>query len=114
MASKKYIFNPHSLEYEEYKTSGKRKFWSVFLYLLSTGVMGFLILILIQNFFGSPKERMQSREIEYLKLQYQIMNDKIDNLDILLGEMQDRDDNIYRMIFEAEDRKSTRLNSSHR
>jgi murein DD-endopeptidase MepM/ murein hydrolase activator NlpD len=30
------------------------------------------------------------------------MNDKIDNLDLLLGEMQDRDDNIYRMIFEAE------------
>lgn len=72
------------------------------LYLFSTGVMGFLIVLLVQNFFGSPKERMQSREIEYLKLQYQIMNDKIDELDILLGEMQDRDDNIYRIIFEAE------------
>lgn len=102
MAKKKYIFNPQTLEYEEYKTSGKKKLWNVSLYLLSTGVMGFLILLLIQNFFGSPKERMQSREIEYLKLQYQIMNDKIDNLDILLSEMQDRDDNIYRMIFEAD------------
>ena len=102
MAKKKYIFNPQTLEYEEYKVSGKKKFWNFTLYLLSTGAMGFLILLLVQNFFGSPKERMQSREIEYLKLQYQIMNDKIDELDILLSEMQDRDDNIYRIIFEAE------------
>lgn len=102
MARKKYIFNPQTLEYEEYKTSGKRKFWSVMLYLLSTSVTAFLIVVLIQNFFGSPTERMQAREIEYLKLQYDIMNDKVDELDELLGELEDRDDNIYRMIFEAE------------
>ena len=102
MARKKYIFNPQTLEYEEYKTSRKKKFWSVVLYLLSTSVSAFVIVLLIQNFFGSPTERMQSREIEYLKLQYEIMNDKIDNLDLLLAELEDRDDNIYRMIFEAE------------
>ena len=102
MAKKKYIFNPHTLEYEEYKTSGKKKFWNVVLYLLSTSVSAFVIVLLIQNFFGSPTERMQGREIEYLKLQYEIMNDKIDNLDMLLAELEDRDDNIYRMIFEAE------------
>lgn len=102
MTEKKYIFNSQTLEYEEYRSSGKKKFWSVVLYLLSTSVTAFLIVVLIQNFFGSPTERMQSREIEYLKLQYDIMNDKIDNLDMLMSEMQDRDDNIYRMLFEAD------------
>lgn len=102
MAKKKYIFNPHTLEFEEFKTSRKTKFWNVTLYLLSTAAFAFLFVILIQNFFGSPTERMQAREIEYLKLQYDIMNDKIDNLDILLTELEDRDDNIYRMIFEAD------------
>lgn len=102
MAEKKYIFNPHTLEYEEYKISGKKKFRNVMLYLLSTSVCAFIIVVLIQNFFGSPTERMQAREIEYLKLQYEIMNDKIDDIDLLMGEMQDRDDNIYRMIFEAD------------
>ena len=102
MTKKKYIFNPQTLEYEEYKVSRKRRFWSVALYLLSTSVTAFIIVILIQNFFGSPTERMQAREIEYLKLQYDIMNDKIDELDLLLGELEDRDDNIYRVIFEAE------------
>lgn len=102
MAKKKYIFNPQTLEYEEYKTSGRKKFWSVVLYLVSTGVSALIIVFLIQNFFGSPTERMQNREIEYLKLQYDIMNDKIDDLDLLLSELEDRDDNIYRLIFEAE------------
>ncbi len=102
MAKKKYIFNPQTLEFEEFKTSRKTKFWNVTLYLLSTAAFAFLFVILIQNFFGSPTERMQAREIEYLKLQYDIMNDKIDNLDMLLVELEDRDDNIYRMIFEAD------------
>lgn len=102
MTKKKYIFNPQTLEYEEYKTSRRKKFWSITLYLLSTSVTAFIIVLLIQNFFGSPTERMQAREIEYLKLQYDIMNDKIDNLDLILSELEDRDDNIYRMIFEAD------------
>ena len=102
MAKKKYIFNPQTLEFEEFKTYRKTKFWNVTLYLLSTAAFAFLFVILIQNFFGSPTERMQAREIEYLKLQYDIMNDKIDNLDMLLVELEDRDDNIYRMIFEAD------------
>ena len=102
MTKKKYIFNPQTLEYEEYKTSRRKKFWSITLYLLSTSVTAFIIVLLIQNFFGSPTERMQAREIEYLKLQYDIMNDKIDNLDLILSKLEDRDDNIYRMIFEAD------------
>ena len=102
MAKKKYIFNSQTLEYEEYKVPGKKKFRNVVLYLLSTSVTALIIVVLVLNFFGSPTERMQSREIEYLKLQYDIINDKIDNLDLLMSEMQDRDDNIYRMIFEAD------------
>lgn len=102
MARKKYIFNPQTLEYEEYTTSWKRKAANVLLYLLSTGTMGFVIVFLLLNFFGSPKERAQGREIEYLKLQYEIMNDRIDELNVLMSEMEDRDDNIYRIIFEAD------------
>ena len=102
MAKKKYIYNTQTLEFEEFKISGKKKFWNVTLYLLSTATFAFIFVILIQNFFSSPTERMQAREIEYLKLQYDIMNDKLDNLDVVLTELEDRDDNIYRMIFEAE------------
>ena len=102
MAIKKYIYNPKTLDYEEYRPSRSKRIRRVLLYLLTAGIIGYVAVSIIQNTIGSPKERMQAREIEFLKLQYDIINDKIENIDNLLGEMQDRDDNIYRMIFEAE------------
>ena len=102
MARQKYIYNPQTLDYEEYTPSKGKRFRRFLLFVLTAGVIGYIAVSLIQNTIGSPKERMQAREIEFMKLQYEIINDKIDNIDQLLGEMQDRDDNIYRMIFEAE------------
>lgn len=102
MATKKYIYNPQALDYEEYTPSTKKRIGRVLSFILVAGILGYGTVALIQNTIGSPKERMQAREIEYLKLQYDIVNDRIENINALLGEMQDRDDNIYRMIFEAE------------
>jgi murein DD-endopeptidase MepM/ murein hydrolase activator NlpD len=47
-------------------------------------------------------ERMQQRELDYMKLQYQLLQERLQNIDLLLADMQERDDNIYRVIFEAE------------
>lgn len=102
MATKKFIYNPQTLDYEEYTPSTKKRIGKVLLFILVAGILGYGTVALIQNTIGSPKERMQAREIEYLKLQYDIVNDRIENINALLSEMQDRDDNIYRMIFEAE------------
>jgi murein DD-endopeptidase MepM/ murein hydrolase activator NlpD len=54
------------------------------------------------TFFDSPKEKIMKREIEQYKLQFQIMNDRINLASAALKDLQDRDDNIYRVIFEAE------------
>lgn len=102
MAKKKYIYNTETLDYEEYKPSlGKRlRFYGVF--VLVAGLIGIFGVTLIENKIGSPKERMQAREIEFLQFQYELLNNKIGKIDNILDEMQDRDDNIYRMIFEAD------------
>ncbi len=102
MAKEKYIFNHRTLSYEKYSVHWKKRVLQVFSYLLSTMVFALVFVLIAYNFFGSPKERMQSREIEYLKLQYEILNDRLDKLNVLLADMQERDDNIYRVIFEAD------------
>lgn len=102
MSRKKYIYNPQTLDYEEYKPSTSKRVRSVLLFILTAGLLGYGTLALIQNLIGTPKERMQAREIEFLQLQYDIINDRIENINTLLSDIQDRDDNIYRMIFEAE------------
>jgi murein DD-endopeptidase MepM/ murein hydrolase activator NlpD len=53
-------------------------------------------------FFDSPKERMLRREIRQYELQYKLMNERLDKLQVVLDDMADRDDNIYRVIFESE------------
>lgn len=102
MARKKFIYNPQTLDYEEYKPSKSKRVSGVIFYIITAAFLGYVVMAIINNAVGTPKERLQAREIEFMKLQYDIMNDKIETIDELLAEMQDRDDNIYRTIFEAE------------
>lgn len=84
------------------RNKDNRRAGRVFVFLLTTVAFAFLIVLLIFFFFGSPKEKMQAREIEYMKLQYQILEDRLDDMEVLVQDMQQRDNNVYRMIFEAE------------
>ena len=102
MARKKYIYNPQTLDYEEYTPSFGKRLRNFCLFILIAGIIGIVAVTIIENKIGSPKERMHAREIEFLQFQYEVLNNKIGKIDHVLDEMQDRDDNIYRMIFEAE------------
>ncbi len=102
MAKTRYTFNTKTLAYEEHKvTSGQRIFKS-FLFLITALAFSALIIFFAYTFLSSPKERMLNREIAQYELQYEIMNDRLDQMQKLMNELSDRDDNIYRVIFEAE------------
>lgn len=102
MARKKFIYNPQTLDYEEYKPSKSKRAGGIIFYIITAAFLGYVVMAIINHTIGTPKERLQAREIEFMKLQYDIINDKIETIDELLAEIQDRDDNIYRTIFEAE------------
>lgn len=102
MSKQKYVYNHKTLSYEKYKEPTRKRVGRVVLYILSTGVFALIFIFLFYTFFGSPKEKMQAREIEFLKLQYEILDDRLNTMDHLLEDMEQRDDNIYRVIFEAE------------
>jgi murein DD-endopeptidase MepM/ murein hydrolase activator NlpD len=50
-------------------------------------------------FFETPKDRLQAREIENLKLHYAILNKKMDQVDNVVDALKDRDNNLYRVYF---------------
>lgn len=102
MAKPKYVFNHKTLAYEKYTIGWKKRFLRFFYYILTSGALALSFVVLAHYFLGSPKERMQSRELEFMKLEYDRMQARLEILDTLLNEMQQRDDNIYRLIFEAE------------
>ena len=63
---------------------------------------GIILVLIFFQFFDSPKEKRLKREISDLLTQYNIINEDLKDINLVLQDMQDRDDNIYRVIFEAD------------
>lgn len=102
MAKVRYHFNTQSLKIEKVKVTFKQRFLR-FLSVFFTGlVFAALVLVLAYNFIDSPKERILRRELEQYKLQYSILNDRLDKIQAVVSDLRERDDNIYRVIFESE------------
>lgn len=99
---KHYIFNQLTQSFEVLETSKTRKVLRFLLISLAILGVAFVFSILLFTFFKSPKEMMQARELEFMKLQYEILNDRLDNLEILMTDMEQRDNNLYRLMFEAD------------
>ena len=99
---KRYIFNQLTQDFEVLETSKSKTVMRYVLIFLSVLGLTFLLAVLLFTFFKSPKEKMQARELEYMKLQYEILNDRLDNIEVLMTDMEQRDNNLYRMMFEAD------------
>ena len=99
---KRYIFNQQTQDFEEQETSKTKTFFRFVLIFLSFLGAAFLFAILLFTFFKSPKEMMQARELEFLKLKYEMLNDRLDDIELLMTDMEQRDNNLYRVMFEAD------------
>ena len=101
MAKVKYYYDSENLAYTKIKTKKRIKIGYGFLFLIASALFGFLIFVLLINtpYFETPKDRLQAREIENLKLQYAILNKRMDEIDDVTEALEDRDNNIYRVYF---------------
>ena len=102
MAKVKYYYDTKTLSYQRIKLSAFDKMKRMFYFIFAAALSGLLIVIIFFQFFDSPKEKKLNREIEYLSNQYEVIHDKMTQVDIVLKDLQHRDDNIYRVIFEAD------------
>ncbi len=99
MAKRKFIYDPESLSYKQVESSSK-KWIMVFLAGLIAGVL--LIIILLSspnNYFQTPREKNLVRENENLKLNYTLLEKKMQKIQTVLNDIKRRDNNIYRTIF---------------
>ena len=99
---KRYIFNQLTQSFEVLETSKWRWFLRIVLGFLAFLGVAFLFAILLFTFFKSPKEKSQARELEYMRLQYEILNNRLDDIEVLMTDMEQRDNNLYRVMFEAD------------
>jgi len=102
MAKTRYTFNTRTLTYEEHKFTTGQKILKFLFFVITSLAFSAVLIFLSFTFFESPKERILEREVSQYELQYNIMNDRLAQMQKLMDELSDRDDNIYRVIFEAE------------
>ena len=71
------------------------------MFLVASSLFGLLSFVILLNtpYFETPKDRLQAREIENLKLNYAILNKKMDQANDVLDAIEERDNNLYRAYF---------------
>ena len=102
MVKIKYYYDTKALSYKPIKLNSGEKIKGYFIFFLSSIILSFFILLIFYQFFDSPKEKKLKLEIQNLTSQYEVINNNMKQVEIVLDEIQDRDDNIYRVIFEAD------------
>tara|TARA_B110000027_G_scaffold133318_1_gene161488 strand:+ start:15 stop:992 length:978 start_codon:yes stop_codon:yes gene_type:complete len=103
MAKVKYYYDQETLSYRPLESGKAIKISNFILFLLSSLFFGILMLLLLLNTeaFNTPKEVLQSRELENYELQFDLLNRKLSQIEDVLANIEDRDNNLYRVYFEA-------------
>lgn len=101
MSKVKYYYDSENLAYRKIKTKKRQKIGVALLFVVAAALFGFLSFIVLLNtpYFETPKDRLQAREIENLKLNYAILNERLDDMSDVVEAIEDRDNNLYRVYF---------------
>ncbi len=99
----KYYYDSDTLSYRPIRPSKKLKISNLFLFLISAflfGIIG-LFILLNTNFLNTPQELLQQRELKNYELQFDILNQRVNQMQNVLSNIEERDNDIYRIYFEA-------------
>lgn len=113
MAKVKYYYDSEKLAYRKITPKKRKKFGFAALFIVASALFGFLSFVVLLNvpYFKTPNDRAQQREIENLRLNYSILNKKLEQLQVVADQIAERDNNLYRTYFNTtpiteEERKS--------
>jgi murein DD-endopeptidase MepM/ murein hydrolase activator NlpD len=99
----KYYYDAEKLAFKQIVTKNSTKIGYTMLFLLASALFGFLCFFVLSNtsFFETPKSKLQARELETMKLNYNLLNRKIALMDEGLSAIEERDNNLYRVYFNS-------------
>ena len=99
MGKEKFIYNFQTLSYDRVVVPLKTKILRAFGFFSVVLVSAFLLLVLLYSYFPSPREKELLREIEQIEHKYSDVNEQIDLMSKVLGNIQQRDASVHRAVF---------------
>ncbi len=97
--TEKFIYNPHTLQYEKVKLTPKQIAKKVAGLVLLMLVSGFVVDKAVNKFFPTTENKALHQEINVLNQKYSQINNQMDIMTSVLKNIKDRDEGVYRMIF---------------
>ncbi len=103
MTKVKYYYDQETLSYKPIQVTHKLRISNFILFILSSFLFGLISLFTLLNFtwLNTPTEIYQARELENYKIQFDILNKKLNQVEAVLGNIEQRDNTLYRLYFEA-------------
>tara|TARA_B100000929_G_scaffold290648_1_gene285219 strand:- start:1886 stop:2863 length:978 start_codon:yes stop_codon:yes gene_type:complete len=103
MSKVKYYYDSETLSYKKIEQKKGKRLGIVLLSITGAFLAGFILLIIYLNIpqIETPQEKALKRELQNMKLQYGLLNKKMDQIQDVMANIEDRDNNIYRLYFEA-------------
>ncbi len=101
MAKVKYYYDSDTLSYRKIELRKRDRFRKMIVFLMASAMLGALMVLIMYQFIESPRQKVLKRELENMKLHYELLDKKMLQAQDVLGGIQKRDNNIYRTYFEA-------------
>lgn len=98
MKNVKYVYNEHTLTYEEHKLSRKDKFRTSLYFMSAVVLTAVIFFILAYQYFPTPKEQVITKEKEQLEFYLSQLTDDYHNLSQKVESLHEKDSEINRMI----------------
>ena len=101
MAKVKYYYDSDTLSYRKIELRKRDRFRKMMVFVVASAMMGGLIVFFMYQFVESPRQKVLKRELENMKLHYELLEKKMVQAEQVLDGIQKRDNNLYRTYFEA-------------
>jgi len=101
MAKVKYYYDSETLSYRKIQLRKRDKLSKTVIFLLAATLIGGLMVLIMYQFVESPKQKVLNRELQNMKLHYELIDKKMQQAQEVLEGIQHRDNDIYRVYFEA-------------
>jgi murein DD-endopeptidase MepM/ murein hydrolase activator NlpD len=98
----KYQFDSKTLTFKKVKLVWKQRITRAFMFLFVTGFAALALNFTYTSFYRTPKVVVLDEEREILLSEYDMLNEQMEYIDLIISDIQQRDDYLYRSIFELE------------
>jgi hypothetical protein len=99
MRKEKFVYNTQTLRYEKVEETTSQLVLRILGFVCAVVVTGFIFMLVAHNWLPSPKEALLKEELNKMAEDYEGLNEELERLRGVLGNVQERDAYAHRMIF---------------